>query len=165
MVKRFCGGKMKGGCIDISLVALLIIVVVVVVVAYYFFHMSNMAQPTIRPSVQPSVQPTVAAVMKEHFSGSELTPGDDEVVVALYSANWCPHCQNYKPTWGKLKKAGGKTGSGKRLRFVDVDCTEGADPSSSKYGVEGYPTIVAISPSKHRHVENRNDIIADLSDF
>jgi thiol-disulfide isomerase/thioredoxin len=165
MSKRFGGSKLRGGCVDVSLVTLLVLIALLIAVAYYFFFMHNASTPAVQPTAGPSVKPAAGLMMTEHFASSELTPADDEVVVALYSANWCPHCKNYKPTWAKLKEAGGQCGSGKRLRFVDVDCTDGADPSSTTYGVEGYPTIVAISPSKHRHVENRNDIVADLSDF
>ncbi len=97
---------------------------------------------------------------KDHFEDyapANLTPKENEVVVALFSAGWCPHCQNYKPTWDKLKKSGDMTtSSGKRIRFVDVDCTKQAHPEAEKFKVEGYPTVVAISKSDNKHVSDRN---------
>jgi len=92
----------------------------------------------------------------EHFADGgdvDLTPNGDETVVALYSANWCPHCQDYKPMWGKMKGSGvATTKSGKKVRFVDVDCTDGAHPSCKDYKVEGYPTVVAITASGHKQL-------------
>ncbi len=105
--------------------------------------------------MEPTAKPTMDHF--EDYAPANLTPKDNEVVVALFSAGWCPHCQNYKPTWDKLKKSGDmKTSSGKTIRFVDVDCTKQAHPEAEKFKVEGYPTVVAISKSDNKHVSDRN---------
>ena len=140
--------KMNGGCVD-SVVAgiLLAIIVIAVAVGVYYYYKKHH---------QPTPTPSMTGGMMEHFaSGGEvnLTPNGDETVVALYSADWCPHCQEYKPMWGKMKGSGvATTKSGKKVRFVDVDCTDGAHPSSKEYGVEGYPTVIAISASGHKQL-------------
>jgi thiol-disulfide isomerase/thioredoxin len=129
-------------------IGLLLLVAIMGAIMWYFIfrkHPKNKQQPS------PSSGPTM-----EHFaSGGEvnLTPNGDETVVALYSADWCPHCQDYKPMWGKMKGSGvATTKSGRRVRFVDVDSTDGAHPSSKEYGVEGYPTVIAISASGHKQL-------------
>jgi len=78
-------------------------------------------------------------------------------VVALFSADWCPHCRDYKPVWEKLMPHSGKKVGSKTIKFVSVDCTESC-PVSSKYDIEGYPSVVAISPNGHKHLTSRNSL-------
>jgi len=64
---------------------------------------------------------------KEGFEmeGPNLTPADDEIVVALFWADWCPHCVSFKPTFESVASdlAGTTTKvSNKKLRFEKVDC-------------------------------------------
>ena len=95
------------------------------------------------------VIPVVIVKTKEGFEVDHpnLTPADDEIVVALFWADWCPHCVSFKPTYEKVADAlGGSTTkqSGKKLRFEKVDCVALA-PLAKKYGVQGYPTIKIIN--------------------
>ena len=95
------------------------------------------------------VIPTVVVTKtKEGFEMVEpnLTPADDEIVVGLFWADWCPHCVSFKPTFEKVADdLGGSTTkkSNKKLRFEKVDCVALA-PLAKKYGVQGYPTIKII---------------------
>ena len=145
--KKMSGG---GGMVKniIFTFGCLLLVAIMCAIMWYFLY----RKPThTKQEPSPSSGPTM-----EHFaSGGEvnLTPNGDETVVALYSADWCPHCQEYKPMWGKMKGSGvATTKSGKKVRFVDVDSTDGAHPSSKEYGVEGYPTVIAISASGHKQL-------------
>ena len=74
---------------------------------------------------------------------------NDEIVVALFWADWCPHCVSFKPTFEKVANdlAGTKTKvTNKKLRFEKIDCVALA-PLAKKYGVQGYPTIKIIRGS------------------
>jgi thiol-disulfide isomerase/thioredoxin len=74
-----------------------------------------------------------------------LTPAKGECVVALFYADWCPHCVNFKPHYKKaMADLNGKPGKdGKKLRLEMVDCD--ADKNiSKKYDVSGYPTVKLI---------------------
>ena len=95
--------------------------------------------------------------MENFTNPDELTPKEGEVVVALFSADWCPHCRDYKPVWEKLMPHSGKKVGSKTIKFVSVDCTESC-PVSSKYDIEGYPSVVAISPNGHKHLTSRNSL-------
>jgi thiol-disulfide isomerase/thioredoxin len=93
------------------------------------------------------VIPTVV-VSKEGFEleTPNLKAEDDEIVVGLFWADWCPHCVSFKPVFEKVAEdlANTKTKqSGKKLRFEKVDCVALA-PLAKKYGVQGYPTIKII---------------------
>ena len=145
--------KMNGGSMVenvMTLIGCLIVLAIMGAIMWYFLF----RKPT-HTKQEPSSTPNPTTMMEHFASGGELdlTPNGDETVVALYSANWCPHCQDYKPMWGKMKGSGvATTKSGKKIRFVDVDCTDGAHPSSKQYEVEGYPTVVAITSSGHKHL-------------
>ncbi len=72
----------------------------------------------------------------------KLNPAKGECVVALFYADWCPHCQTFKPHFKKaMESLNGKTGKdGKKMRLEMVDCDENKD-IASKYDVSGYPTV------------------------
>jgi thiol-disulfide isomerase/thioredoxin len=136
--------KMKGGCVTTDSVLIVVLVVLVVILAYTYLNKST-----------PSAQPTK---MMEHFESqpapADLKPKEGEVIVALFSADWCPHCKDYKPAWQKLKAGNdNKSLNGKKVRFVDADCSDKAHPASSTYKVEGYPTVVAITTKTNKHIE------------
>ena len=95
--------------------------------------------------------PVVVVNKKEGFETEQpnLTPANDEIVVALFWADWCPHCVSFKPTFEKVASdlAGTTTKvSNKKLRFEKIDCVALA-PLAKKYGVQGYPTIKIIRGS------------------
>ena len=82
---------------------------------------------------------------KEYFSGDsdELTPSSNEVVVALFYADWCGHCKTFKPHFDKVQaELNGEqcSTSNKKLRIVKVDCSEN-NKLSNKYNVNGFPTV------------------------
>ncbi len=137
--------KMKGGCMTVNTILLVVVVVLGVLLVYTWL---NTPKPTTAPTK-----------MMEHFADSEpasadLQPKEGEVIVALFSADWCPHCKDYKPSWQKLKAANdNKSLNGKKVRFVDADCSKTAHPASSTYKVEGYPTVVAITTKTNKHIE------------
>ena len=74
-----------------------------------------------------------------------LTPANGECIVALFYADWCPHCQHFKPDFKKaMSSLNGQSGKdGKKLRLEMVDCD--ADKNISRqYDVSGYPTVKLI---------------------
>jgi thiol-disulfide isomerase/thioredoxin len=73
---------------------------------------------------------------------SKLNPSNGECVVALFYADWCPHCQTFKPHFKKaMTELNGKTGKdGKKMRLEMVDCDANKD-IAKKYDVSGYPTV------------------------
>lgn len=61
----------------------------------------------------------------------------------LYYADWCPHCQRFKPVWEELKNELGKS----KIKLTEVDAV--ADPERVKQdNVEGYPTIRLVKPQE-----------------
>jgi thiol-disulfide isomerase/thioredoxin len=71
-----------------------------------------------------------------------LNPEKGECVVALFYADWCPHCQHFKPHFQRaMKELNGKPGKdGKKMRLEMVDCDANKDVAR-QYDVSGYPTV------------------------
>lgn len=144
--------KMKGGCIDSNTVIIVIGLLALLALAYYFMTMYN------NTHMNPTTAPTMMKKVEGFSSGGDLTPQDGQVVVALFAADWCPHCQDYKPTWEKIKS---NANAAKKIRFETVDCTK-ENPYPGKYDIEGYPTVVAISSKGHEHVTQKDSLEAIL---
>ncbi len=71
------------------------------------------------------------------------------VEVLFFHADWCPHCQKASPVWAEVRQTfDGQTVRGRRLVFVDVDCTDEnnaeADRLMKQYHVEGFPTVKMV---------------------
>jgi len=142
--------KMKGGCIDSNTVIIVVGLLALLALGYYFMTMYN------NTHMNPTTAPTMMKKVEGFSSGGDLTPQDGQVVVALFAADWCPHCQTYKPTWEKIKSKAESSGN-KKVRFETVDCTE-SNPYPGKYDIEGYPTVVAISSKGHEQVTQRDSL-------
>lgn len=73
---------------------------------------------------------------------SRLNPAKGECVVALFYADWCPHCQHFKPHFQKaITDLNGKPDKdGKKMRLEMVDCDANKD-LARQYDVSGYPTV------------------------
>jgi len=92
-----------------------------------------------------------AKYAEEKFTNSsnDLTPADNEVVVALFYADWCGHCKHFKPEFDKVSDEinGEKCSkSNKKLRIVKVDCSNDSSVSN-KYNVQGFPTVKILGTS------------------
>ncbi len=144
--------KMKGGCMDASTLMIVIGLLALIAVGYYLITMyNNQNIHQVATTQVPTQAPKI-----EGFEADELTPKNGETVIALFAADWCPHCVNYKPTWKKIQEEA-KDKKETRVRFVTVDCTE-SNPHKDKFDIKGYPTVLAISASGHKDVDNRETL-------
>ena len=83
---------------------------------------------------------------KNNSSGSSsgkpnLKAAKGEKVVALFYADWCPHCVAFKPDFLKAKSdMKGAKSDGKTLRLELVDCVANKTIASEN-NVSGFPTV------------------------
>jgi thiol-disulfide isomerase/thioredoxin len=71
----------------------------------------------------------------------KLKASQGETVVALFYADWCPHCVAFKPDFLKAKKdMSGSEHKGKKLRLELVDCVANKSIASEN-NVSGFPTV------------------------
>jgi len=87
-------------------------------------------------------------------SGSpNLNVASGEVVVALFYADWCPHCVDFKPHYKKaMSNLNGNTYKAKKLRFEMVDC-DAHKSLSKEYGVSGFPTVKILKSNNTSDIE------------
>lgn len=57
--------------------------------------------------------------------------------VILYYADWCGHCQNFKPEWNKFKQLANENG----IKAVDFEANRDAKKIAEE-NIDGYPTIM-----------------------
>ena len=78
---------------------------------------------------------------------------ENKVNLILFKAEWCGHCQNFKPTWESLQK------NLNNVNFVTYDA-DSNENEMQKYNVEGFPTIMLekdqklIEFNKERNIGN-----------
>lgn len=74
-------------------------------------------------------------------------PDENTIFIVLFYADWCPHCVSTKPAWSKLQKLDNTKINNKTIKIRANNC-EGSKVEkelASEVGVEGYPTIKAIT--------------------
>ena len=114
-----------------------------VVVALYYMKRSNEGftdQNNKKNNNTPKKQSN--ALVSATDIKSRLNPAKGECVVALFYADWCPHCQHFKPHFKQaMDELNGKPGKdGKKLRLEMVDC-DAHKELARQYDVSGYPTV------------------------
>jgi hypothetical protein len=64
------------------------------------------------------------------------------ITFILVYADWCGHCQNYKPMWSKFEKTPGRVANIARVQ-------ETMFPKSSikDAKIEGYPSVIKVTPT------------------
>lgn len=80
---------------------------------------------------------------REPFSSGspKLKASKGETVVALFYADWCPHCVAFKPDFLKAQEdMNGSKSKGKTLRLELVDCVANKTIASEN-SVSGFPTV------------------------
>ena len=80
--------------------------------------------------------------------------------VVLVYADWCPHCQNFKPEWRKFRKMARNM---PKLRTSELDVDDKTNKAMIKsLGVKTYPTVVMITPSGQKIKYNGDRSSVDL---
>lgn len=91
-----------------------------------------------------------------------------EVIIELYYANWCGHCQKFKPVWDEMVKMGEKGDNkmkGITMKEYNAD-TEPGQKQIKKEDIHGYPTIIiTINGDKEEYNGSRtiDDILAYIN--
>ncbi len=77
------------------------------------------------------------ALEKELKKKKVMTGGSSNMnSIYLFKAEWCGHCQGFKPTWNKLKEE-----MKSKINFVTYD-SEKNSKEIKEYNIEGFPTLI-----------------------
>jgi thiol-disulfide isomerase/thioredoxin len=93
----------------------------------------------------------VSPIIKKEFIPNDEFPQKQEdnqeggeVLIYMFTVEWCPHSKKALPVWEELKeKYNGKKYNKQLLKFITVDGEENTD-LADKYKVEGFPTIKLV---------------------
>lgn len=61
------------------------------------------------------------------------------LAVVLIYADWCPHCQHFKPVWEQLLKT-----VGRKANMFSVNSEALPATSMSRANIDGYPSVVVV---------------------
>ena len=87
-------------------------------------------------------------VGEDSNSKPDLNVSSNETLVALFYADWCPHCVAFKPDYKKaMSNLNGNKYKGKTLRFVMVDCDKNKTIAKEN-NVSGFPTVKILNDDK-----------------
>lgn len=89
---------------------------------------------------------------------NQQTGGKSENSIYLFKADWCGHCQKFKPIWNELRE------KYKNVNFIEYD---GDDNQSlfQKWGISGIPTVIfrngnnAVEHKGVKTIESMKDFI------
>ena len=90
------------------------------------------------PKVTPKVTPHILEIPEKDHPSSLNGNFNDGVWIVLYHATWCPHCEEMKPEWDKLKHID------LPVNIVDIE-SEALDLVDIPKDIEGFPTISIFS--------------------
>jgi thiol-disulfide isomerase/thioredoxin len=73
--------------------------------------------------------------------------------IVLFSADWCPKCQNIKPEWiAFTEEYNEQITNGFLIKCRDVNCSDNTDPNVvaviNEHKIEGYPTVKMFVQNK-----------------
>ena len=82
--------------------------------------------------------------------------------VVLFYADWCPHCQNFAPTFKNLSK---DRKLNKKYNFVRINSeSPDARVKMEEFGVEGFPALFLFEPNtKEKHFIPNNLLFGDFA--
>jgi len=67
------------------------------------------------------------------------------VTLVLVHADWCGHCQTYKPVWSELENVPGRTAN---MAMIHHDMVE-KSPTLKNAKIPGYPTVLKVYQNGH----------------
>jgi thiol-disulfide isomerase/thioredoxin len=115
---------------------------ILLAVIFFLFLAGYVYNSYVSPMIKKEFIPNDEFPQKQ--SSKEGGGDGGEVLIYMFTVEWCPHSKKAVPIWDKLKeKYNGKKYNGQLLTFIKVDGEENAD-LADKYKVEGFPTIKLV---------------------
>lgn len=116
---------------------------ILLAVIFFLFLAGYVYNSYVSPMIKKEFIPNNEFPQKQDDNENE-NGGGDEVLIYMFTVEWCPHSKKALPVWEELKeKYNGKKYNGQLLTFIKVDGEENAD-LADKYKVEGFPTIKLV---------------------
>ncbi|MBQ7450597.1 thioredoxin family protein [bacterium] len=140
----------------VSAIANIITTVLVAAIACYIFFNGLPTEQKEAKAKRPAVEQKRGdnGIFAKKSMSLEKAMKDKKTAIVLFYADWCPHCQNFAPTFKELEK---DRTLRRNFNFVRLNSE---DPASVKYmeeyGIQGFPSLFMVNPKtgEKQQVEN-----------
>ena len=108
---------------------------------------------------------TYTFYVKNNKKAKELFTSPLELI--FFKANWCGHCQRFKPVWDDVMNECSKDDKYSHITMKELDIdTDEAKPLMQKHNVRGFPHVVLVGEeSSNDKVFQRNRTKEELLAF
>ena len=108
---------------------------------------------------------TYTFYVKNNKKAKELFTSPRELI--FFKANWCGHCQRFKPVWDDVMNECSKDDKYSHITMKELDIdTDEAKPLMQKHNVRGFPHVVLVGEeSSNDKVFQRNRTKEELLAF
>ncbi len=87
--------------------------------------------------------PSLHVTSASQFGALKSLMGKSPIILVLVYADWCGHCQHFKPDWRSLEKL-----PSRNMPMVSIkDDVFPKSPLNNMVTAEGYPTVAVVKPS------------------
>ena len=98
--------------------------------------------------------------LKNKLNISQLGGSSEKPELYLFKAEWCGHCKNFKPEWGKLKK---NSKLKEKVNFITMD-SDINQKEINEWKIEGFPTII-LKKGSNAIEYNGNRTVEEIENF
>ena len=95
---------------------------------------------------------------------SESFTENSTKTLIFFKANWCGHCNRFKPVWDEFVSECQQKNEQTKLLELDID-NEDSKPLMEKHNVRGFPHVVLIEDDHADIVFTKNRTKEDLHAF
>jgi len=96
----------------------------------------------------------VSVPLKQKEKNLSSSSNAEKTKIYLFKAEWCGHCNEFKPIWNKLKQS-----LKKEYIFVTLDADEDEE-EMKKWDIKQFPTIIKIKNNKKEEYNGSRDEIS-----
>lgn len=96
----------------------------------------------------------------------ESFQSENKSTLIFFRANWCGHCQRFKPVWDEFVKECNNSDKYNQIEIIELDIDkEDSKPLMEKHNVRGFPHVVLAKDNEPDKVFKRNRTKEELFAF
>ena len=157
VVEYDCGCSGTEKLFVVSAVANIVTAVIVTALAgtiFFNMHQANKANNPEKPARVQKEKPSENGIFSKKSMSLKDAMKDSKTAIVLFYAYWCPHCQNFGPTFKELEK---DIQLKKKYNFVSINSEDPASQAiMQEYCIQGFPSLFMVNPKtkEKQQIEN-----------
>ena len=153
-----CGCSATEKLFVVSAVANIVTAVIVTALAgtvFFNMYQAHKANSPEKPArAEKAAKPSENGIFSKKSMSLKDAMKDSKTVIVLFYADWCPHCQNFGPTFKELEK---DRQLKKKYNFVRINSEDPASQAiMQEYGIQGFTSLFMVNPKtkEKQQIEN-----------